>query len=94
MSEQVLNGIVNWFLGILSLLDKDKPITTSQIADLIVRMVEVVDQIVDELQKGGNKTGAVKSIGSVADALIGVISICKGDFTGMERIAKLVGSYD
>ena len=43
MSEEVLNGIVNWFLGILSLLDKDKPVTAAQIADLVVRMVEVVD---------------------------------------------------
>ena len=30
----------------------------------------------------------------MADGLIGIISISKGDFSGMERIAKLVGSYD
>lgn len=94
MSEEVLDGIVNWFLGILTLLDKDKPITITQIADMVVRMVEVVDKIASELEKSGNKSGAVKSIGSVADGLIGIISICKGDFSGMERIAKLVGSYD
>ena len=26
--------------------------------------------------------------------MIGLISICRGDFSGIERVAKLIGGYD
>ena len=95
LSDRVLEGIVSWFSGIMALLDKDKRINMQQIADLIVQMVEIVAAITQDL--GYRDEGAspvMKAIGNMADAMIGIISICRGDFSGMERIAKLIGGYD
>lgn len=95
LNDKVIDGIVNWFSGILALLDKDKRITMNQIADLIVQMVEIVASITEEL--GYQKQGAspvMQAIGNMADAMIGIISICRGDLSGIERIAKLLGGYD
>ncbi len=36
----------------------------------------------------------MKAVGNMADAMIGIISICRGDFSGIERVAKLIGGYD
>ena len=36
----------------------------------------------------------MKTIGNMSDALIGIISICRGDLDGIERVAKLIGGYD
>ncbi len=94
LNDQILDGIVNWFLGIMGLLNKDKRVTTQEIADMIVQMVEIINAITAEMEKSGKPLPVIKSIGNMADAMIGIISLCKGDFTGMERIAKLVGGYD
>lgn len=95
INDRVLEGIVNWFEGILALLDKDKRITMDKIADIIVQMVELVAKITDDLgHQDKNASPVMAAVGNMADAMIGIISICRGDLSGIERIAKLIGGYD
>ena len=95
VNDKVLDGIVNWFSGILALLNKDKRITMEQIADLVVQMVDIVASITEDLgYKDKNASPVMNAVGNMADAMIGIISICRGDLSGIERIAKLIGGYD
>ncbi len=49
-------------------------------------MVSVMEAVKEE--------GGAPATGNTTDALIGIISICRGDFAGIERVAKLIGGYD
>ena len=94
MNDEVLQGIVCWFEGVSALLDKDSSFSTQELIRIIIGMVESVDAIAPNLGQDKDASPVMKLTGNMADAMIGIISICRGDFEGLERIAKIIGSYD
>ena len=57
-------------------------------------MIDLVSLVANDLGHQNKNNPIVKTIGSMSDAMLGIISICKGDLSGIESIAKLMGSFN
>lgn len=92
--RQLINGIVSWLKGLVSLLNKDRTFKLSELREMITSMLELLVQVMKNYQSEDKASALQNTLQKVSDTLIGVVNLCKGNIEGIEPLAKQLGGFE